>query len=474
MNITRREVLKGLSLSAGGLFLSPILQQIQTHAAGSTELPKRFVFVLEGNGLPWQHITPRGLTPRSDRDWADARGGIAQEEANRTRLVSVPLGNHALPRALEPVAAYKNRLTIINGLSGRVTGGGHSTDFGALGVYNAQGGIGNSGTPQGETIDVALGNRLGGIFPQIGLGMLDSDSQSVVYNCSASGRGRARPTICRPDVAYRRLFGSVANGAGRQEFMARTNVLDFLRDDLNRVRREVPAAEQTKLEAHLEAYESMRHRQSRLNEIENSLREHAPVVSDKYTSAVETDRLDAQFDLAAAALLGGLTQVVTVASGVGNPFFGVTFSGLGINFGKHSIGHRGSYDGKDWQELATIIRRFHFELIARLMRKLEAVPEGNGTVLDNTLIVYLSDAAERHHSLCFEWPVVVLGNLGGRLRSGRYIEYPYWGRPGHREIGNLYTTLLHAVGDRRAYFGIRDPNLEGDARGDGPLSELLA
>jgi hypothetical protein len=69
--------------------------------------------------------------------------------------------------------------------------------------------------------------------------------------------------------------------------------------------------------------------------------------------------------------------------------------------------------------------------------------------------------------------MVVIGNLGGRLKSGRYIEYPYWGNPGHREIGNLYTTLLHAVGDKRDYFGTRDPNLKGKSRGDGPLAEFL-
>jgi hypothetical protein len=67
---------------------------------------------------------------------------------------------------------------------------------------------------------------------------------------------------------------------------------------------------------HLEACESMRNRQSRLNEIENTLRTHAPVVGDRYTSNVETDRLDTRFDLA-ATLIGGLTQVVTIASGVG-------------------------------------------------------------------------------------------------------------------------------------------------------------
>ena len=58
------------------------------------------------------------------------------------------------------------------------------------------------------------------------------------------------------------------------------------------------------------------------------------------------------------------------------------------------------------------------------------------------------------------------------MRGGRYLEYPYWGKDGHREIGNLYTTFLHAVGESRPYFGLHDTLLKGEASGDGPLPEL--
>jgi hypothetical protein len=460
MFANRRKFLKSVSLSAGSLVLSPLLQQLQAQATGTAERSKRFVFVLEGNGLPWQQITPIGIT----------RG----KESDRDRLVDMPIGGLTLPKALEPLNPWKDRVTIINGLSGRVCGGGHSNNFGALGVYDADGNVGSCGTPQGETIDVALGKKLGGVFPQVGLGITDKAEHTIIYNCSAWEKGKPMPTYCQPELAYGSLFGSVAGGAARQEFLAKNNMLDFLLDDLKRLEKQVPGPEKEKMGQHLAAYESLSKRQSRLNEIESTLRKHAPVVSNKYKSAVETDRLDAQFDLAAAALIGGLTNVVTLASGVGDPYFSVKFGGLGIAVGKHTIGHGGSYNGMTWDVLSTTIRRFHFELIARMMKKLEAVKEGDGTMLDNTLFVYLSDAAEGHHSRCWEWPFVLVGHLGGELKSGRYLEYPYWGKKGHREIGNLYTTFLHAVGDRRDYFGLRDPMLKGDAAGKGPLSELLA
>lgn len=455
MTSNRREFLKGVSLGAGSLVLTPVLGQIEAQAAGRSELPKRFLFVLEGNGLPWQQIQPVGI----ERN---------RRESARDQLVEKSLEGHTLPRALEPLTPWKDRVTVVQGLSGRVAGGGHSNNFGALGCYPGKGEV-----ARGETIDVALGKKLGGIFKQVGLGMTDRVEHSVIYNCSAWERGKPMPTQCRPDLAYASLFGSAASGAAQQEFLAKNNVLDFLRDDIKRLESRLAGPEREKLSSHLAAYEAMRERQSRLNEIENTLRQQAPVVSDKYKSAVETDRLDAQFDIAAATLIGGLTNVVTIASGSGDPYFGVRFGGLGIGIGKHEIGHGKSYNGMTWDVLSTTIRRFHFELIARLMKKLQAVPEGDGTMLDNTAIVYLSDSAEGHHSRCWEWPFVVVGNLGGKLKCGRYVEYPYWGKKGHKTIGNLYTTFLHAVGERRVHFGIAEPMLK-DLDLKGPLPELLA
>jgi hypothetical protein len=94
-------------------------------------------------------------------------------------------------------------------------------------------------------------------------------------------------------------------------------------------------------------------------------------------------------------------------------------------------------------------------------------------MLDNTVIVYLSDGAEGHHSRCWEWPMVVMGNLGGKLKTGRYLDYPGYGQKGHRTTANLYVTLLQLAGANRESFGMADPNLK-DLDLHGPLVELLA
>ncbi len=422
--LTRRSFLHGTTLGTGSVLLAPLLQRLQAESAGAPA-PRRFVFVVEGNGLNPDQVQPKTI----------ARKRSAQNQNDADGLVDLPLAQHELPRALEPLAEFKDRLTIIQGLSSRVCGGGHSNNFGALGCYSSKKGA------AGETIDCALAKAVPSLFPRVGLGISDRAEHSIIYNLSAWGPYKAAPIQCRPDLAYNELFGSVAQGVGREEFVAQGNLLDFMVDDVRRLERTLPATERERLGSYLGAFESMKDRHSRLNEIQNTLRAKAPVVTDKFRSEVETDRLDAGFDVGAAALIGGLTNVLVLASGCGDPYFSVRFQGLGIGVGKHSIGHGQGFNGRTWDELAITIRRFHFEQMARLAKKLQAVPEGRGTMLDNTVIVYLSDAAEHHHSRCWEWPMVVLGNCGGRS-SGR---------------GS----------------GLSDPNLK-DLNLKGPLPELLA
>lgn len=453
---SRRRLLAGIPLGASSLVLQPFLQRLASAAAGDLP-PPRFLFVVEGNGVPPQQIHPDGIPflPREGRE--------------KTQVHS--LDGLVLPPALQPIAPFQDRLAILQGLSGRMCTGGHSSDHGALGAYYA-----NSGRNiVGPTIDGVLGRAFPGIFPNVVLGIAANADESVIFNCSADAPGRSLPTICRPDIAFARLFGSVAEGEARASFAARRNLLDFMRDDVRRVQNRLGAVDREKLDQLLGAYDSLHTTTQRLVEVRDRLKTAAPIPDDKFASAVETDRLDAHFELAAAAMIGGLTNVVTIASGVGFPYFNVQFHGLGIDMQKHSIGHALYLkDDKTGWELSQKIRAFHFGLIARFLQKIQAIPEGDGTMLDNTVVVYLSDGAETHHSRCFEWPLVVLGGIRNRLQTaGRYFVLPDYGRPGHQTINTLYNTLLHAAKlPGRDEFGSPDPNLD-EAMYRGPIHDLL-
>ena len=122
-----------------------------------------------------------------------------------------------------------------------------------------------------------------------------------------------------------------------------------------------------------------------------------------------------------------------------------------------------------------MIRDFHIDLIAQMAKSLSLIPEGDGTMLDNTLIVYLSDNSDKHHSSATEWPMIALGNIGGRLNSkGRYLAYPRYGAANHKQtIGNWLTTICHLAGIDKDHFGQPDFALGKLEMQKGPLSELL-
>lgn len=462
MNMNRRNALKGLTLGAGSLLLSPILSKMQAYASGKLVSPKRFVFVVEGNGVLPEQMKLGGMER------------VTREDKQGYPFVDLSLNDQELPISLKPLTPWKDKVNIVQGLSGRVCGGGHSNNFMALGAFGGgrDNGNGESNKINGETIDGALSKKLPGIFPHVGIGMSKRIEDNVIYNISAIGPDRPLPTMVSPTFAYSNLFGIVAEGESKDLYNANTNLLDFMKEDIKRVESRLVGPEKEQLSAYLETYETLRNRKSRLNEIQNTLREKGPVSNNKYTSPIEIDRLDAMFDIGACALICGLTNVLTISSGAGIREFDVTFTGLGLRKDKHMIGHGSGDMGRTYFELYDMIRLWHFERIAEFMQKLENIPEGDGTMLDNTLIIYLSDAAEGHHSRCWEWPMVMIGNMGGKLKTGRYIDYPSYGAKGHRTINNMYTTLLQLAGSDVEFFGQVDSNLK-DIETHGILEELV-
>ncbi len=466
--LNRRQLLTSASIGAGGLLLAPVLNKLRAEAAGSEQsLPARFVFIVRANGLrPWG-IVPQGLE----------RYGEARHK--QETVLNKPLKDHKLHKTMSALEPFKDRLTIIQDLSGRAAAVSdpHGANFGALGVYRSD----NGALPAGETIDAALAKALPGIFPHLGFKMGGASELIAHPKLSAWGKSKPMPFYCSPMMAYQELFGSLASGEKlKAAAQLDRHLLDFMVDDVKRAKKALPGPEKEKLDHYLQGFEALRDRQVKLATLDDSVRVHIPSVTDKYTSPIETHRLEAHFDLAAAALIAGLSNVITFDA---DDLEG-RYSGLGLGEKSiHEIGHLSDdykegrdsnfADGTDGVGARNIVRRFHMELLAGLARKLDAVPEGNGTMLDNTLIVFFSDAGQQHHANYQNFPMLLLGNLRGRFKTGRYLHYPSYGQTGNRTIGSLYTTLLHAAGHPRDGFGQIDLQLPQDQQ-KAPLEELLA
>jgi hypothetical protein len=460
--IHRRTLLKGVSASTGGLLLAPLLQKVALHAAGIDATPKRAIFVLFDNGFHEEGAQPAGVR-------------LATDKVNQ-----LPLKDLTLPSDLEPFVPYRDRMTIIQGLRGYHLSPSHGAGFGAL-----------SGLPfskdqaKGESIDAAVAKDATTVFPLLVLGIAAGQTMPTAFVSSAWGGGRPIAAQCRPELAYENLFGSI--GARRNTFANRKNLLDFVNDDLKLVRSQIAGPERELLDSHIEAMEAMTRRQGSLSQRYESgeLTRHAPDLPDKPAEKM-TEIAAAQCDLAAAALVSGLTNVVTITSGLCG--LKTTYTGL-TNSGVHLIGH-GTTDPElklTGYQVLSRYRRYLAEQLARVLARLQATPEGNGTMLDNTVLVFTSDSANWQHSGGENWPFVLVGDLGGRIKGGQFVSYPLanrplqFGSPGQRDTGlaprsnptinALYCTLLHALGKPRDTFnheGMREP-----AALFGPLRELL-
>lgn len=455
--IPRRTFFRGAVLGAGGVFFAPFLRQLEA-ATDAKARPARVLFFVQGNGMYPDQIQPAGIERPQEPGMLEDRS----------------LAGHKFAASVAPLEPFAERLSFIHGLSGRIALGNHGCGMGALGCFPS---------PKdafAETIDAAMARALPGIFFHTGLGIETEPDTSIIYNVSVRSKGIPLPTQCDPLKAHKTLFSITGAPAERNRFNANTQLLDFLADDVRSMQQRLDGSEKQKLDHYLTAFESMHKRQGSLIKLQERITHSAPEITERFgPDSYAFERMEAQFEIAAAAFIAGLTNVITVSSGAGRNKVGVSFDGSELDLADgpipaHEVGHQKTIQSTAADELHIRTRRQHCEKLAAFVHKLESIPEGEGTMMDNTLIVYLSDAADQHHAKGYEWPIIVIGDLGGRLKTaGRYLRYPWYGQTGHRTVANFYTSLLHAVGDRRERFGLPDLAIK-DVDQDGSLTEILA
>lgn len=466
MKNDRRRFLKSSACGTSAFLLQPMLQRMRLEAAGVPRhaFAHRFVFVVKASGIIAPRIVPPSLQPAVEQ---------------RDGTLNVSLAEHALPETMKPLEPWKDRLAIVQGLSGRMCRPGHSSWFGAMGVYKT-GGEHNSGVILRATADAELARLFPSPFQHVGLALrgkvMGKETEGTLYpGITAVGPGRELPFQASPDVAYQQLFGSAVASDERSQvqYRLKSNLLDFMVDDIQRLNRTLPVSERERMGHYLNAFEELQTRRGRLASMSAQIEAAAPEFTDRFSSQRPVIRQQAHVDLTAAALISGITNAVTLR--LDN--ISTTYDDLGLSEKTvHGIGHKEVCNGKSAEEARDLIRVHHMKLLADLASQLDAVPEGDGTLLDNTSIIYLSDSGNEHHGNLNDWPYLVLGGNGGRLNiAGRYIHYPDYGQPGHATIGNWWTTWLNACGHPIEHFGNADLELQKNGVPQhGALAELCS
>jgi hypothetical protein len=377
---------------------------------------------------------------------------------------SASLAGATLPEPIQALEAFKDRLHIINGLHGKHTSPSHSAFFGALGGYRGSDGV----PPSASTIDYELSKVLPEtLLPHLCVGMDSLENMKgkpTVANLSASGAGQPIFMHSNPNHLYEMLYGGISEGNIRSQHEARSGMFDQIEKMAAARGESLPASDKQRYGQYVQGFNDINGLRERLGGVSDHLRKFAPKVDDRYTNPeFETDWHDVNLDLGISALKSGITNVLTIGSGRGE-IFG-SWKGIGVEKQGHNLGHMDQPDNPIWIK----IRQYNSRMLVKLMEELESVPEGSGTMMDNTLIVYTSNNADKQHTNGANWPVMLLGNCDGIFKSGCFTQLD-----GTRPINALYTTILETVGVKMDRFNMSDKMAAKYDSGTGVLKEILA
>jgi hypothetical protein len=460
----RRDFLTHSILGAGALGRAST-----TLVAGSSanKPPTRFIFIHKGNGLH-----PHSLVPPTFDD-------KQMEAEKRKDSFAVDLDDHDLPEWMSPIAGHKNNLTILQGLSGKMCTTGHHTWCSSLGVFKANERLSSI---KWATVDFELAKMFPSPFGHIEFACFPAGGGNSRGNINGiekgfSARGPQQPNYAfgSPKVAMQELFKSVATDRqALAQYQLQRKVLEFVAQREASLAQSLTGTEQPKVANYADAVQDIRKRNGRVEAMGDVLRQHLPQLDRKYL-ADDISTVDRQVgftEILLSTLISGMTNVVTFTVDE----LGTNYTGLpgieGENVNQHDVGHGKPVRNFAATDVRKKIRHQHMTVIDSIVSRLKSVPEADGTMFDNTMLFYFPDNGETHHSNGSEWPFLVLAGDNTQLDIGRrYMRLPGYGKPGHKTLGNWYTTILNGYGNSINHFGSPDVGLTIDQT--GPIEQFL-
>jgi hypothetical protein len=439
---TRRQILRALGVSGALAPLVPALDGWASPAPASR--PRRLLLVFSSNGMV------------PDRFWPTANPG--------GQGFTIPAGSD-----LEPLAPFQDDLVILRNLGRKVQklGGAHERAMGALWTgcrLNPGSQFGGGGWPAGPSVDqiIARGMPRAADFASLEVGVQPfgpgAKGGTMQHMCYA-GSNQPIPSEGNPYKLFDRLFG-FPPGTDPSAFdrlrAERRSVMDVLRREVTRLQTKIGREDQAKLGAHVEGVRA----------IERRLEDRPPSSCLIRTpeGGIDVDAnenfpglLKLQTDQLVSAFACDRTRVASLQWS--RSFSMVRHTWLGSSEGHHTLSH----DANERPILGAITRWYN-EQLAYLLGELKKIPEGDGTVLDNTLVVYCNELHTGWDHKAGPVPTVMAGRLAGSLKTGRYIDYADAGRT----HSNLLVSLCHAM-------GLTSVNKVGDLAGnEGPLPDLFS
>ena len=412
----------------------PWLESLPLLADTAPAYPKRFAAMFMGNGVNEDH-------------WGAEGSGATM----------------TLSKTLSPLEPLKHKVNVIHGLFNKpATGQGiHPAQTGSLlsGAKIQKGAIIRAGI----TVDQMLANRIG----------QDTAQQSIVLACEQPMTGYHEtnfsmaysshiswqtpdspvPNEVYPSLAWDNLFenrGSLRN----------MSILDRVMEDAGSLEREISSTDRAKLDEYLTSVREVEKRVDGMRKNKDKAeglakQRNKPVFSmDRPANGLPEDFREhtrLMCDIIAIAFQTDKTRVATLL--LARDLSALYYPFLEVREGHHAASHNNNSDGYER------IARFHLSQMAYLATKLDAMPEGDGTVLDHSCLMFLSNMwiGRKHDNS--RLPLVLAGGLGGTLETGRTLDYTQAGDE-NRKICSLYISLMDRMGVKVDQFGDANTRLE--------------
>src|SRR4029079_19547913 len=368
----------------------------------------------------------------------------------------------AFPRILKPLEAYRSQTLVLSGLAQHNAnaledGAGDHARAAACyltGVHPKK--TAGEDIQAGVSVDQIAAQHIGADsrFPSIELGCDDSrtvgncdSGYSCAYTNSLSWRSPTSPMPpeTNPRLAFERLFGGIDAGLDpatratrRRE---RRSILDVVAERTNALVGSLGPSDRRKMDEYLT---SVREIERRIEIAERDTREVArDFEMPSCVPVLFADHASLMFDMQAIAFQADLTRVSTLMLGREGSLR--TYPEIGVPDPHHPLTHH--RDNPEWIEKVTKVNVLHMELFAKFIAKLAATPDGDGTLLDHSIVVYGSGIADGNKHTHEDLPVVVAGH-GGGLQGGRHLLYPE-----NTPMTNFYLTMLDRIGVKEEKIG---------------------
>ena len=359
-----------------------------------------------------------------------------------------------LGKVLEPLAPFREKLNFIEGLYNKEAqyGGIHSAQTGQLlsGAKLAPDGAIRSGTSMDQVMAQRIGHKTK--VPSLVLACEPSlpnvhKNYSMVYSSHISWSSPTTPTPLElyPALAFDRLFRDEPGRADR-------SVLDSVSEDASRLRGKVSTSDRRRLGEYFDSVREVEQRleragkDRRLQGWKPTLAEpNSPRPADGIPQDID-EHMRLMCDILVLAFQTDTTRICTLK--LNNDWSQLRFPHLGVGDIHHLVSHK---DSPQWLK----VNQFFVEQVAYIAGRLDSIQEGDRTLLDNTMLIYLSSMLNGHHHVK-DLPVVLVGGGGGKIPGGRVLQYS---EQPNRQLCRLYLSLMDKMGVPLDRFGDADEPL---------------